>query len=367
MTIHSISKAATHMCTVACTLAAVSSATLASTVSVASTAQEIDQKIDADDRAEIAGANKIDFSNQSYTPAYSSCSLRMTVSNLDAILENPSVRDRHLRVARLECLKGIDFSMNVTAQIRTDDDVELARDAFTCAVTGTHKGVPSETREHVEGMAGVVVRQRLLLPNSVTEFDNRKVVQTQTPGRSAEIEVQCRIHPNPKDRQLAVREFRQQWLLAKEEERQRQAALAIEIERQQLENHREQTRVARNQLVELQSVQARSAVLGKKYDQCLERYRIADRLYREYVRVEGNSLAASCKEKNDELQKWIAVASDRIQAADRLQIGVVVSEQERLLKRETEKSCQAKLDLCLDPSIMGQISEAADAFIRSRR
>ena len=327
-----------------------------------STADEIDTLIDQDDRLQVGPSQGIIFENFHFSPRISACSMRIEVSDLESVLNDAALRDRYMRIAGFECRKNIDFSLN--SLLKDQADVDLARNAYTCSIVSTTKGYAAERSEHLVGMAGSITRERLFLPDKTTEFDNRKVVVTTTPGRNPRIEVSCTIHPRPLERQELTQAFRRQWREAKLVELQKSIDFAIAEEQRKQVELVEKRKVASSQLAEIVGAMKRSEGLVAQYEQCLSSHRIADRLY---LQMKAGLLqptgtrswsTASCAEKRKKISEWTADASSRILAGDVHAVETVLSHQEDLLKLDVEKTCRERLEICRQSSLVGKITDS---------
>jgi hypothetical protein len=329
-----------------------------------STADEIDTLIDQDDRLQVGPSQGIIFENFHFSPRISACSMRIEVSDLESVLNDAALRDRYMRIAGFECRKNIDFSLN--SLLKDQADVDLARNAYTCSIVSTTKGYAAERSEHLVGMAGSITRERLFLPDKTTEFDNRKVVVTTTPGRNPRIEVSCVIHTRPLERQELTQAFRRQWREAKLVELQKSIDFAIAEEQRKQVELVEKRKVASGQLAELVGAMKRSEGLVAQYEQCLSSHRIADRIYLQMKSglPSGNSKLppGSCGEKMKKISEWTAVASDRIQASEISAVEASVSHQESLLALGVEKTCRERLEVCTRSSFIGKLTDS----VRSR-
>lgn len=335
----------------------VSSANVESSVN--ETADEIDRMIDEDDRRQVG--HRIGFEHFNINPHASACAMRIEVLDLNAVLENTALRDRYLRMAGFECRKNLDFSLN--PYLKNEADIALARDAFTCSIVNTIKGIPSERHEQLVGMAGTLTRDRLFLPDKVTEFDNRRLVVTETEGRNPKIDINCSIHPRRVERREIVQAFRLQWKVNKDAENERELAMAAAREQKRKEKLEELKRSTSVQFVQLNEVLLGTEKLNSDYEKCLSSYRIGDKLYRklQVAMAEPNSKsgALTCDQKKKKLVEWTAVAPERLKADSFFELEAVYSHQGYLLSLDAEKSCREQLEICRQSSIVGNVTDLA--------
>ena len=326
---------------------------------VIETTDEIDRMIDEDDRKQVG--HKVGFEQFNLNPHVSACAMRIEVLDLKAVLENTVLRDRYLRMAGTECRKNLDFSLN--PYLKNEADIALARDAFVCSIVNTIKGIPSERHEQVVGMAGTLTQDRLFLPDKVTEFDNRRLVVTETEGRNPKIDINCSIHPRQLERQEIVQAFRRQWKAEKEAENQRELAMAAAQEQRRQEELKDLKRSTSAQFVQLKEVLLGAERLISDYDKCLSAYRIGDRLYRK-LKVEmsepsSKSGGLTCDQKKKKLLEWTSVAPERLKAVSSFELAATSSHQEYLISLDIEKSCRQQLEICRQSSVAGNLTDLA--------